>query len=342
MSEKRARLDYLDLLRVFALGFVISFHYLFSGIAKGNIDSVSLSSFASVAKYGYLGVELFFMISGFVILYSTNRSAGEFVRRRFLRLFPMFWMAIIMIYLVTLLPWWERSAPPLSKALWNLTMIPTAFGQERLDAAHWFLVRELQFYLVVTVVLLLGRGKSLPKILPIWAIILCIWNLLNFSDFNIWYFSGYFSLITGGAIIYSIREWGWNPLRTLGLIAAYVGAIDTRISIIPVLDERRNTQYSALVIALVVTAIFLLMLLTLVKGIEKLSIGWIGIAGAITYPLFLIHGRIGALIIQHTANDENKWIVYSVTLIALIGVAYWLLQVEKKVLKWRVFSRLAK
>jgi hypothetical protein len=254
----------------------------------------------------------------------------------------MFWMAIIMIYLVTLLPWWERSAPPLSKALWNLTMIPTAFGQERLDAAHWFLVRELQFYLVVTVVLLLGRGKSLPKILPIWAMILCIWNLLNFSDFNIWYFSGYFSLITGGAIIYSIREWGWNPLRTLGLIAAYVGAIDTRISIIPVLDERRNTEYSALVIALVVTAIFLLMLLTLVKGIEKMSIGWIGIAGAITYPLFLIHGRIGALIIQHTANDENKWIVYSVTLIALIGVAYWLLQVEKKVLKWRVFSRLAK
>jgi peptidoglycan/LPS O-acetylase OafA/YrhL len=123
---------------------------------------------------------------------------------------------------------------------------------------------------------------------------------------------------------------------------AYVGAIDTRISIIPVLDERRNTQYSALVIALVVTAIFLLMLLTLVKGIEKMSIGWIGIAGAITYPLFLIHGRIGALIIQHTANDENKWIVYSVTLIALIGVAYWLLQVEKKVLKWRVFSRLAR
>ena len=128
----------------------------------------------------------------------------------------------------------------------------------------------------------------------------------------------------------------------MGLIAAYVGAIDTRISIIPVLDERRNTEYSALVIALVVTAIFLLMLLTLVKGIEKMSIGWIGIAGAITYPLFLIHGRIGALIIQHTANDENKWIVYSVTLIALIGVAYWLLQVEKKVLKWRVFSRLAK
>ena len=282
------------------------------------------------------------MISGFVILYSTNRSAGEFVRRRFLRLYPMFWMAIILIYLVTLLPWWKYPAPPLSKALWNLTMIPTAFGQERLDAAHWFLVRELQFYLVVTVVLLLGRGKSLPKIFPVWAIVLCVWNLLNFSDFNIWYFSGYFSLITGGAIIYSIREWGWNPLRAAGLLAAYIGAVDTRISIIPAINYRRNTEYSALVIGIMVTAIFLLMMLTLVKGIEKLRISWIGVAGAITYPLFLIHGRIGAMIIQHTANDENKWIIYSITLIALIGIAYWLLQVEKRVLKWKVFSRLAR
>lgn len=342
MSEKRARLDYLDLLRVFALGYVICFHYLFSGISKRNINSVSFSEFAPIAKYGYLGVELFFMISGFVILYSTNRSAGEFVRRRFLRLYPMFWMAIILIYLVTLLPWWKYPAPPLSKALWNLTMIPTAFGQERLDAAHWFLVRELQFYLVITAVLLLKRGKSLPKIFPVWAIVLCVWNLLNFSDFNIWYFSGYFSLITGGAIIYSIREWGWNPLRAAGLLAAYIGAVDTRISIIPAINNRRNTEYSALVIGIMVTAIFLLMMLTLVKGIEKLRIGWIGVAGAITYPLFLIHGRIGAMIIQHTANNENKWIIYSITLIALIGIAYWLLQVEKRVLKWKVFSELAR
>ena len=282
------------------------------------------------------------MISGFVILYSTNRSAGEFVRRRFLRLYPMFWMAIILIYLVTLLPWWKYPASPLSKALWNLTMIPTAFGQERLDAAHWFLVRELQFYLIVTAVLLLKRGKSLPKIFPVWAIVLCVCNLLNFSDFNICYFSGYFSLITGGAIIYSIREWGWNPLRAAGLLAAYIGAVDTRISIIPAINYRRNTEYSALVIGIMVTAIFLLMMLTLVKGIEKLRISWIGVAGAITYPLFLIHGRIGAMIIQHTANDENKWIIYSITLIALIGIAYWLLQVEKKVLKWKVFSRLAR
>ncbi|MBU3693148.1 MAG: acyltransferase [Candidatus Nanopelagicaceae bacterium] len=341
VSSKSARLDYLDLLRVLALGYVICFHYLFSGIAKGNIDSVSLSSLTPFAKYGYLGVELFFMISGFVILYSTNRTAGEFIRRRFLRLFPMFWMALTLTYVISLMPWWERPSPTFTKFLWNLTMIPTAFGQERIDAAHWYLVRELQFYLFVAFVMWIGKAKLLPKIFPVWAIILCLWNLFNFSDFNIWYFSGYFSLITGGAIIYSIREWGWTPLRVIGLIAAYVGSIDTRISIIPVLESRRDTDYSATVITVVVTAIFLIMLLTLTNKISNFRLTGIGVAGAITYPLYLIHGRLGGTLIQQFANDQNKWFVYPLIVLFFIAFAFWLLKLEKRVLNWKPFKAIA-
>ena len=73
------RVDYIDLLRVLALGSVISFHYLFSGISKGKIDSLSPTPLYEISKYGYLGVELFFLISGFVILYSTNRTPVEFI-----------------------------------------------------------------------------------------------------------------------------------------------------------------------------------------------------------------------------------------------------------------------
>ena len=165
---------------------------------------------------------------------------------------------------------------------------------------------------------------------------------MNLPDFNIWYFSGYFSLITGGAIIYSIREWGWNPLRVIGLVSAYVGAIDTRNSIIPVIEDRRNTDYSGVVISMVVTVIFLLMLLTLVKNVSHIRIGWIGFAGVMTYPLYLIHCRIGLTIVQRFGNDDNKWFVYSLALLGLIGVAYGLLKLEKRVLTWKVFARLAK
>lgn len=341
MGEKHSRLDYIDLLRVIALGWVICFHYLFSGISKGKIDSVSLSSFAPIAKYGYLGVELFFMISGFVILFSTNRSAGEFVRRRFLRLFPMFWLALVLIYLILLLPFWERSTPTFTKFLWNLTMIPTAFGQTRVDETHWYLVRELQFYAFVALVLALGLGRLLPRIFPFWAIVLCVWNLLNLPHFNIWYFSGYFSLITGGAIIYCIRESGWSRLNIIGLLCAYVGSVDTRVSIIPVLEARRNTDYSAVIIALLVTAIFIAMLLTLSRTISKIKIQRIALAGAITYPLYLIHGRLGGTFVQQFANDDNKWIVYLCVLIFFIGLSYVMLQIERKLLQTKLLKFVA-
>jgi peptidoglycan/LPS O-acetylase OafA/YrhL len=47
---------------------------------------------APVAKYGYLGVDLFFMISGSVILVSTaNASFKGFFVSRIVRLYPAFW-----------------------------------------------------------------------------------------------------------------------------------------------------------------------------------------------------------------------------------------------------------
>jgi peptidoglycan/LPS O-acetylase OafA/YrhL len=296
---------------------------------------------ADIAKYGYLGVELFFLISGFVILYSTNRTPGEFVRKRFLRLYPMYWMSILFIFAVTSLPWWENRGPSIGKTLLNLTMIPTAFGGTWVDGAHWFLLRELQFYLFIAIVMSFGFGRRLPQIFPVWAVILCIWNLLNLPRFEIWYLSGYFALLSGGAIIYCIRQWGWNWMRAVGLLAAYICAMDTRMTKASWLGAHRNSEYSAIVIGAIVTAIFALLLLTLNKKITSVEVKWAAIAGAITYPLFLIHGRIGLLVIQNLGNDSNKYLVHVLTLVVLIGVAYLLLKLEKKVLNLKPFRVIA-
>jgi peptidoglycan/LPS O-acetylase OafA/YrhL len=340
MKSHSKRLDYLDLLRVLALGSVIVFHYFFNGISKGTVDSVSLPGFAGFAKYGYLGVELFFLISGFVILYSTqNRTAREFVKKRFVRLFPMYWMALIVIYAITNLPFWSNKGPGFSKFLWNLTMFPTAFGQDWLDAAHWFLARELQLYVFVTFMLALGVGKHLPNIFIWWAIIICFWNLFDLPQFEIWYFSGYFALITGGAIIFSIREWGLTKLRAIGLLAAYVCAVETRMTKSVGLADLRNTTYNKYVVAVLVTVAFLLILATLSQTVSNISFKWAGIAGAITYPLFLVHGRLGLLSIQNLADDSNKYLVYALILIAVIAIAYGLLKLEKKLHATRLFSR---
>ena len=86
----KKRIDYLDLLRVLAITGVIAFHFLFSAISRGRTPNVTFSPISEWARYGYLGVELFFMITGFVIVQSVaNFNFSEFLKKRFVRLLSL-------------------------------------------------------------------------------------------------------------------------------------------------------------------------------------------------------------------------------------------------------------
>lgn len=274
MSAKSKRLDYIDALRVLALGSVIVFHYLFSGISRGSLTSVGKTPFFGIAKYGYLGVELFFMISGFVILYSTqNRTFLDFWKRRFWRLYPMYWIGITFVFLLSNAWFWNSKGVSVWRWLVGFTMFPTAFGVDWVDPAHWFLARELQLYVFISFFLLIGMSKKLPQIFTYWAVVVMIWNLFNFNDHGFWYLNGFFSFMCGGAIIFSIREWGWTPMRVIGLLSSYIAGMDTRMSKIHWLEVNRKAPHSAIVIGTVVTVIYLIMLLTLSKRITAWTAG---------------------------------------------------------------------
>jgi hypothetical protein len=216
------RFEYIDALRVVGAASVISFHYLSNGISNGSVTSIGLTPFSEIAKYGYLGVQLFFVVSGYLILMSTNRSAWEFAKGRVKRIYPLYWMAIILITAITYLPTLSKTQPDFLQILASITMFPTAFDQGWIDGAHWFMLIEIQFYLLIFVLLKLRAGKHLPTIFPIWAIVILIWYVFDLNRFNIWYLYGPFSFICGGAIIYSIKQSGWNLLRVVGLIAAII------------------------------------------------------------------------------------------------------------------------
>lgn len=330
----RKRLDYIDLLRIIGLSAVIFFHYFFNGIAKKKITSIEFSPFSDQVKYGYLGVSLFFMISGFVIQYSTqNRSFIAFWKRRILRLYPSYWLALLLIYFVLSLDFWRWDTPKFEKVRDALTMFPTAYNAEWMDATHWYLARELQFYLAISILLALGLSKKLPKIFPLWALFICIWNLLNLPHFEIWYLNGYFALMAGGAIIFSIREWGFNRLQVAGLVASYIAAVDAESSKVATLLLVRNTQYSALVIALIITAIYLLMLFTLAPLSSLVRGKWIAFGGSMTYPVYLIHGKLGGMSIQRLANDEDKYFTISIIFITVCVFAYGILKLDKIISK---------
>ncbi|MCX7121956.1 MAG: acyltransferase, partial [Gammaproteobacteria bacterium] len=57
--------------------------------------------FAHFFNFGFSGVDIFFVLSGFIIYYSTVQkpqlTSSEFLLRRFIRIFPVYWIAIIVI-----------------------------------------------------------------------------------------------------------------------------------------------------------------------------------------------------------------------------------------------------
>lgn len=56
---------------------VVFFHYAFRGYAADDMTTMHYPALEPVAKYGYLGVHLFFMISGFVILMTAGDGSIE-------------------------------------------------------------------------------------------------------------------------------------------------------------------------------------------------------------------------------------------------------------------------
>jgi len=313
---------------------VISFHYFSNGISNGTVTSIELTPFSDIAKYGYLGVQLFFGVSGYLILMSTtNRSAWQFAEGRIKRIYPLYWMAIILITAITFLPTLSKTHPGFWQFLASSTMFPTAFNQGWVDGAHWFMLVEIQLYVFIFAVLKVGAGKYLPTIFPIWSIVIFIWYLFELKRFSIWYLYGPFSFICGGAIIYSIKQWGWTPLRAAGLITAVSGGLYSRVGSLDKLSEIRNTQYSDKVVTVIVLFIFGLLLLTLLPKVSNIHIPGAVFFGAITYPLFLIHGRLGYMALERFANEQNKYFVYLILVILAIIIAYLMLQLDRRIQK---------
>jgi peptidoglycan/LPS O-acetylase OafA/YrhL len=158
-----ARLGGLDALRGVAATAVMLFHYhlWFLEVAKGPARPVLMSLFLT----GQFGVELFFIVSGFVIFMSLERSAGlaAFALARIVRLWPTFLACMG----VTLLVPFALGDPAPPGQIWDVlasaTMLPHLFGFRGIDGSYWTLLYEIDFYTLAGICVL-GLGWKAPEI----------------------------------------------------------------------------------------------------------------------------------------------------------------------------------
>jgi peptidoglycan/LPS O-acetylase OafA/YrhL len=119
------------------------------------------------------GVELFFVISGFVIAHTIERmSVAEFARRRFLRIYPTFWTAVALVLGAKWLLW-GGGGPPMGDLLRALTLLP--FGPISYPlAVEWSLVYEIFFYVLVCLAALGGWKRTRDVLCVVWLAAIAI------------------------------------------------------------------------------------------------------------------------------------------------------------------------
>ena len=326
-AERRAsgRVVELDALRGLAALAVVAFHY--TTFYQEQIGHVVPLGFGFPA--GNYGVHLFFLISGFVILMTLERtrSAGDFVLSRFSRLFPAYWAAILLTAAVVYSIGLPQQRLPAGDVLLNSTMLQRILGAEDLDGSYWTLEVELFFYAQMLVWFWLGLLGRIRWIVGLWLVSAFAYaqTLAHHAHFSytlsellILRHIPFFAL---GVLFYRLwtrpEAWRGDGL----LIAAALAVIGT------------SMQAPYFYAALVCTGIFALFV---AGGLGWLRMRPLAFLGGISYTLYLLHQAIGFAVIHRLehAGMPGPLAVLSTTLLAI--VVAWALSraVERPAMAW--------
>jgi peptidoglycan/LPS O-acetylase OafA/YrhL len=317
----------LDILRLASALLVAVFHLFFwswAGIfSTGDqtrhvfADAAQFPSAVSLTSFGWIGVDTFFVISGFVISSSTVLSSPiEFLTGRMLRLYPAVWIfasaTVAVLYLVA----GDPPAKLLGRYVRSLLLIPL---HPWIDGVYWTLSAEISFYAVVFLCLLLKRVSMVQL----------AWALTIISGaFNIFYLFVMLgivhtsaiavfislSLLPGLALLpyggeFALGIWLWVGATTVAptvlqqvgrlfalcvsgfqvyahtlQIAAFVPALTNQSTLVP--------------ISIFLFSSFLMFLFTQSNGsfrvLPKSVEIFVRYVGLITYPFYLVHNLVGA------------------------------------------------
>lgn len=349
MAEHRTRVGSLDALRGVAILLVLGFHfgthwaalYPYGDRWQGN----------PLLSQGWLGVELFFMISGYVIYLTLQRTASLplFLARRWVRLAPALLFVSLALYATS--GWFpERPQGPVAA----INLLPSLLFSEQLagwlagqpvgsvEGAFWSLYVECQFYLLIGALhYLLSRRHDWRAFYALTAA-LCLLAWLSKADLT-----GDFSMarVTQGFFLPLAMGWfligimafrlqrgesGWLPL---------LGAVVLTLGMPGATPPWPGSMALKMTGKLVVVAIFLGAVLAPPRWLANRCLLFFGF---VSYPLYLLHENLGVALIVRWGRD---WPELPHALLPLLAVAVttalaWLLArhiepwLQRPLLRW--------
>ena len=174
-KKQTQRYRTIDALRGIAALAVAIFHLFKPAYADAN--GVSKAVIGAVAQFGFIGVPIFFVISGFVISSTiasrevNYRFVGKFALKRSIRLDPPYWLSI---FIDISLLWMTihffhhktKDIPSPETVLAHLFYAQDLLGVGQIADIYWTLCLEIQFYLFFALIFAIGNSLSTTKALP--------------------------------------------------------------------------------------------------------------------------------------------------------------------------------
>lgn len=315
----QGRWELLDLLRFAAASAVLVYHY---SPKLASIGYPLPTPISAAANFGYLGVELFFIISGAVIVLSAaSRTARAFLVNRIIRLYPTFWAALFLAIVahVALKPGYQLDP---MQILANLTMLPGYLRERAIDDVYWTLGVEWKFYVLIAILLTVGAAQYSEQLARMWVALIAMQHLLPsigwLESLIVFPYGSHFAF---GVLLLAIRQHGATRVRFAWALAAILvcGATTAKVHAEFVPQSSTVTQ----LIAVGISTSFCLFLLLFAR--RRLPIAYAARAqliGSSTYPLYLLHAGAFYPVLQSLAAALPPAWAALITLGLLVGTVY--------------------
>jgi peptidoglycan/LPS O-acetylase OafA/YrhL len=297
-----------------------------------------ISPLLIVQNFGFFGVALFFLISGFIITHTIQRETRTaFLVKRLFRIYPPFWVAVLVT--VVAFDVWNRLtgtsnnivAISRSNILWHLTLTDVLTpGHVAVLGVAWTLTIEMTFYLACWAILPLIRTRpalAIATLLIASVIFVRIATIPHYVP-TLGYpriIVGYLPMLVMGMVAWGTWSRRISPHVALALgIAAWCCIVYCKRATLSNTLEPANSYLISYIEAGALFAAFLLLN-------DRIRLGRVGaFFGNISYSLYLYHATFGTYAVAHLYNRIGFPAALGVALALSFTLAY---------LSWRFVER---
>ncbi|ODT81654.1 MAG: hypothetical protein ABS76_10880 [Pelagibacterium sp. SCN 64-44] len=319
-----SKLHTIQYLRAIAAGLVLISHALLYPTA----EEVLLH-----ARLGWLGVIVFFVVSGFIMVVVTGPgkfAPGQFLRRRVLRVVPLYWAFTLLAaaLAVTLPSLFKTTVFDGLQMLLSLGFIPFynagSHGLHPLYKLGWTLNYEMFFYLSFALLALLGASGRIWVLTLAYLALALVGQALHPQDAIPAFYTSYLPLaFVAGAWLGFAHLKGWLEKVVPGLtwLLALVGIV----ALVDGFAIDRGTMEDGL--AFIGLLLFAAVLVALAAGMERSlpRLPLLEKLGDASYSIYLTHifvvaGVVG--VVRLLFGADNPWIVWGAAMAAIpVGIA---------------------